>query len=96
MATAVLVDGGFFLPRYQALVGNDTPKNVAKALHRMCLSHLKPRKGARRSLYRIFYYDCPPLAKKVHHPLTGESIDFSQTSVARWRLPFFAELKKRR
>ena len=31
-------------------------------------------------LYRIFFYDCPPLDKKMHHPVTGECIDFGNRS----------------
>ena len=30
-------------------------------------------------LYRIFVYDCPPLSKKVHNPVTGRSIDLGAT-----------------
>jgi uncharacterized LabA/DUF88 family protein len=47
-------------------------------------------------LYRIFYYDCPPLIKKAHNPITGRPVDFSQTPLAGWRLQFFEELKKLR
>lgn len=69
----------------------------------MCCDHLLDRKRrenqpARRisHLYRIFYYDCPPLTKKAHNPVTGAAIDFSKTTLAKWRLTFFEELKKRR
>ena len=49
-----------------------------------------------RSLYRIFYYDCPPLTKKAHNPLTGKAIDFGKTPTGLWRRAFHDELKKRR
>ena len=103
MATAFLIDGGFFLKRYHRLKGSKTPREAAQALHRMCRDHLteksrepnaKPQR--RRQLYRMFYYDCPPLTKKAHNPVTGQPIDFSQTPLAAWRLQFFEELKKRR
>jgi len=48
----------------------------------------------RRQLYRIFFYDCPPLSKKVHNPVTHNAIDFPQTSTATWRLQFHEEMKK--
>ncbi len=103
MRTAFLIDGGFFLKRYHRLQGSKLPPEAAKALHRMCREHLmdKPRgpSSARRRishLYRIFYYDCPPLTKKAHNPVTGQPIDFSQTPLAKWRLQFFEELKKLR
>ena len=49
-----------------------------------------------RTLFRIFYYDCPPLQKKAHNPLTGRAIDFSKSDVAKWRLQFFDELRRKR
>lgn len=103
MRTAFLIDGGFFLKRYHRLQGGKMPPDVAKALHRMCRDHLLdkargPNSERRRisHLYRIFYYDCPPLAKKAHNPVTRRPIDFSQTPLAKWRLQFFEELKKLR
>lgn len=95
MPTAVLVDGGFFLYRYRALRGSSTPDTAARDLHRMCLRHLRESEGTRK-LYRIFYYDCPPLSKKVHHPISGKAIDLSRTETAQWRLAFHEELRKKR
>ncbi len=94
MATAFLIDGGFFLKRFRTLQGARSPLEVAKALHAMCLRHLE--QDRRRELYRIFYYDCPPLGHKTHHPVSRKAIDFSKTPVATWRLAFFEELKKLR
>lgn len=103
MRTAFLIDGGFFLRRYRLIAGSVTPPAAAKALHRMCLDHLleKPRPAGleRRplsELYRIFYYDCPPLMKKAHNPVTGRSVDFSKSGLAKWRLQFFEEMKRLR
>ncbi len=99
MRTAFLIDGGFFLKRYRRLCGGRRPDEVATALHRMCLDHLRdPWRGApnQSELYRIFYYDCPPIDKKVHNPITGKALDFSKTALSRWRQSFFEELKKRR
>lgn len=48
------------------------------------------------NLYRIIYYDCPPLQKKAHLPISQQSIDFAKSEVSRWRLEFFKELKKKR
>ncbi|MBX3437080.1 MAG: NYN domain-containing protein [Planctomycetaceae bacterium] len=96
MPTAILVDGGFFLPRYHALQGSHPPEKVAGDMHRMCLRHLRQKNGPHRSLYRIFYYDCPPLTKKAHHPLTGKAVDFSKTPTGLWRSKFLQELKRHR
>jgi len=103
MRPAFLIDGGFFLKRYHRLQGSRTPSEAAHALHRMCLDHLtgrtqgpNPRVRRLSHLYRIFYYDCPPLTKKAHNPITGRAVDFSRTPLAGWRLQFFEELKKLR
>jgi uncharacterized LabA/DUF88 family protein len=94
--TAILVDGGFFLTRYQSLRGSRTPREAARALHAVCLEHLRKQERKRHQLYRIFYYDCPPLNKKAHNPITNRSIDFGKTPMASWRLEFLEELKKLR
>lgn len=47
-------------------------------------------------LYRIFFYDCPPLQKKMHHPLTNKCIDFSKSERAKWRLAFHEALREKR
>lgn len=96
MRTAFLVDGGFYLRRFQRLRGNHTPRHVARALFRACLQHLRNEKRRRRQLYRIFYYDCPPLTKKAHNPVSGAPINFAETPMAKWRFSFLEELKKLR
>ena len=96
MKTAFLVDGGFFLSRCFRLKGPQPPQQVARNLLGMCLGHLRKLGRRRHHLYRVFYYDCPPLSKKVHHPVNNVAIDFSKTSVAEWRIGFFEELKRLR
>lgn len=96
MRTAFLIDGGFFLTRLWALKGKLEPRQAARALHGMCLEHLRKEHRTKQNLYRIFYYDCPPLTKKAHNPITRQSIDFSKTPMAAWRREFFEELKKLR
>jgi uncharacterized LabA/DUF88 family protein len=58
----------------------------------MCIEHLDDR----NDLYRILFYDCPPLSKKAHNPLTNKAIDFSQTADFRFRHDLHGELVKRR
>jgi uncharacterized LabA/DUF88 family protein len=78
---AVLVDLGFFLPRYRSLIergaGTRSPKVVAHDLWRTAIRHVRKVDG--EQLYRILVYDCAPLSKKVHNPVTGRCIDFSKT-----------------
>ncbi|MEO9806695.1 MAG: NYN domain-containing protein [Reichenbachiella sp.] len=91
---AILIDGGFFLKRYRKLFNGygHTPQEVSKALVKMCNDHLSPKDY----LYRIFYYDCLPLIKKAHNPVSKKAIDFSKSDAASFRLNFFEELKKKR
>jgi uncharacterized LabA/DUF88 family protein len=78
LKTAILVDGGFYKQRVKTIYGDLSPEELANNLMEHCYKHLK-HKGEKSELYRIFYYDCPPLDKKVMHPLTGETIDFKKT-----------------
>ncbi len=85
---AVLVDLGYFLPRYRALIENgaDTPhdpKVVANNLWRTAASHVRKQDG--EQLYRILVYDCAPLSKRAHNPVTGRSIDFGKTPLFAFR-----------
>lgn len=101
MPTAVLVDGAFFLHRYATLYANGaahSPNQVARELHKICLRHSNRESSHHpnfwfNDLYRIFYYDCPPLEKKGHHPLTNRAVDFSKTPAAQFRRRLFEELK---
>jgi uncharacterized LabA/DUF88 family protein len=45
-------------------------------------------------LYRVFFYDCPPLEKKLHSPISKQAIDLSRTSTALFRKAVHCELRK--
>jgi uncharacterized LabA/DUF88 family protein len=95
LRAAVLVDGGFFHKRYQRIfkgAHDHTPEQVADNLQKMVEDYL----GADFRLYRMYYYDCEPLQKKFHHPLTGKVIDFARLPSAKFRINFFEVLKKRK
>ena len=47
-------------------------------------------------LYRILVYDCPPLARKAQHPITGQAVDFSKLRGATFRIEFHNQLKRKR
>lgn len=103
MKTAILVDGGFFIKRYRTLRGNNPPSIVAKDLHEICLQHVSPRNSVNgktnpqnTSLYRILFYDCAPIGKKIHNPVTGRSYDFSKSPEYSFRHALHQELKKLR
>lgn len=92
---AVLIDGGFFIKRFNHLYNSDgrmTGEQVAEAMYRMAHRHLRPKDV----LYRVFYYDCEPLSKKTHNPITGKAIDFSKTPQYEFRMQLMECLKHQR
>ncbi len=92
---AVLIDGGFFIKRYNNLYNKDrsrTPEEVVEHLYTLAHSHC----GRKNHLYRIFYYDCLPFDKRVHNPIDNKCIVFGNTPEAAFRNHFFDLLKRKR
>lgn len=97
--TAILVDGAFFLARYRKVWGErdaSDARTVAKTAFGMALEHLKALDRPREALYRIFFYDCPPLEKVLVRPLSGEAVDFSRTGAAAFRRELHDQLRRQR
>ena len=65
---------------------------VADMMYTMALRHLRDNDV----LYRIFYYDCEPLSKKMHNPITKKCIDFSKTDQYKFRSELLEALKVKR
>lgn len=96
-STAILVDGAFYRKRANYLFGEKTPKERAEELFEYCKRHLRTsNKGERNYLYRIFYYDCPPLESNLFHPLSQKCVNMSKTPVFNWSTQFYKELKNKR
>lgn len=95
MCMAILVDGGFYRRRAQAVKGDKTPPERAEELVSYCKRHLNWH-GIKTDLYRIFYYDCPPSEKRIYHPYTKRQIDLKRTDLYEWTTCFFNELKQKR
>jgi hypothetical protein len=68
----------------------------------LVVAHLSPPtkwrqgKGQRQELSPIFFYDCPPLEKKMHNPISGKAIDYAKSEEAKFRKDLHAELLKKR
>lgn len=93
--TAILIDGGFYRKRAYYYWGDKSPKERADELFDFCMQLLKS-KIEYRNLYRIFYYDCPPIRKKVYHPLLKRTINLEKTPDYEWTINFFNELRFKR
>lgn len=92
---AVLIDGGFFVKRFNALYNKNrklSGEQVANYLYAMAHKHV----GKKNILYRIFYYDCMPLDKKAHNPISNKAVDFSETPEYKFRIGLMEALKQKR
>jgi len=107
MPTAILVDGAFFIKRFRKIEPENAydPQRAADLIHRWAIAHLAPTakpsgggqgKGSRRELYRIFFYDCPPLEKKHHNPISKRSVDFALSQEAVFRKELHRQLLNKR
>lgn len=99
---AVLIDLAFFIHQYR---GNGRPADAASlatALHQGALrtqGSSRPNGRThepRHDLLRVFCYDAHPLTGHMVHPVTGRTIDFAETEVARFRAALHDELKRKR
>lgn len=86
---AILVDGGFYKKVALSLWGKKTGEERAHELLRYCREHYR-----NKDLYRVFYYDCPPLQKRVYHPFLDRAIDLKKTETYEWAQTFLNKLKE--
>lgn len=95
VTTAILVDGGFYKKRAKYFWGEKTPSERADELWNYCIRLLSDKREY-RSLYRIFYYDCPPSDKTVFNPVTQKSVELKRSDEYKWTNEFFQQLKSKR
>lgn len=109
LKVAVLVDGSFYLNRlnffkrkYYPSFPELTAEQVVKILNNIIKKHLNGSDDYYSHLYRVFYYDAPPLDIKAHYPLpetghlTPKAVDFSKKESTIHRKEILSELKKQR
>ena len=97
--TAILVDGAYFLARYRKVWSDrdaNDARTVAKTVFGMALEHLKALDRPRESLYRVFFYDCPPLDKTLVRPVSGAPVDFGRSGAAAFRRDLHDQLRRQR
>lgn len=93
--TAILVDGGYYRVRARSLWKDKTPKDRAQEIYDYCMLHIT-EPAEPRDLYRIFYYDCPPMTREITHPLTGATIDYSTLPGTKWSNDLYTFLAEKR
>jgi uncharacterized LabA/DUF88 family protein len=95
VTVAVLIDGGFFIKRFNSIYNKDKQLpgvKVAEMLYTMALKHV----GNTNTLYRIFYYDCLPLDKRGQNPITNRGVDFQKQPEYIFKMDLFNALKRKR
>ena len=70
-SVAVLLDGGYVEIQWRNQLNRPAKAGNVLALAKACV------RDEREELFRIFYYDCPPLKHIEKHPISGKEIDFS-------------------
>lgn len=93
--TAILVDGGYYRKHVRKEWCIHTPKESADALIAYCMRHLHEH-SINHELYRIFYYDCPPIDRQMYHPLKGKTVNLRLSDEYKRMNEFLSELKERR
>lgn len=93
--TAILVDGGYYRVRAIDLWGRKSAKDRAQEIYDYCMLHITQPSDP-RDLYRIFYYDCPPMTRTITHPLTGENVDYSLKLGTKWSNDLYMYIAEKR
>ena len=92
--TAILIDGGYYRVRSIDLWEKKSAKDRANELYQYCMLHITAPSEP-RELYRIFYYDCPPMTRTIRHPLTGNDIDYATMAGTKWSTDFYRYLSEK-
>jgi uncharacterized LabA/DUF88 family protein len=98
-ATAILIDGAYFLARFRKVYGERDASDarvVAKTAFSMSIEHIKALDRPKEALYRIFFYDCAPLDKVFRRPVSGDSVDFGASGMAAFRRDLHDQLRRQR
>lgn len=109
MPTAILIDGAYFIKRFRTIEPHNAfnATRAAEFAFRCATAHLiegsakkapngQPIVRRKHDLYRIFFYDCPPLDKKLQNPITKKAIDFSKSQEAVFRTEMHNCLRDKR
>ncbi|WP_070969095.1 NYN domain-containing protein [Vibrio sonorensis] len=93
---AIFVDAGFFTRMFTAKIDpcmKLSPESLAKKMWGYWMCHVNKKAG--EELYRIYFYDCPPLMEKSQHPITNKPIDFAKSELSKYKNDLIDALLKR-
>ncbi|PID63025.1 MAG: NYN domain-containing protein [Gammaproteobacteria bacterium] len=83
---AIFVDAGFFIRLFTTKIDPDmklTPEKLAKEMWRYWIRHVDRKNN--EVLYRIYFYDCPPLQNIAKHPITDKDINFARSHITEYK-----------
>ena len=92
---AILIDGGFFVTMFKQTNKGVSPKRAdVELLISNIMKEVQTRSGnfCNDTLFRTFYYDCKPFAKKIKD-LSGKEIDYSLSAVYTTQTTYLNSLK---
>ncbi len=93
MKTAILIDGSFLKAKFREQNSRyPTATDVLDICRKGILEH---RCVAGDTLYRVFFYDCPPFKGYVTDPVSYDAQDYSNTPSAVAQERFLAEIATR-
>ena len=104
LRVAILVDGGFYLRRlphfYDQSILSD-PERADATIGRLVDGHLRHLNRVAHAanryslLYRCFFYDALPYAKRGHLPISKRAVDYAKSAQSIFRLGLFERLRHR-
>jgi uncharacterized LabA/DUF88 family protein len=86
----ILLDGGFVKKKLQEVSGHFPTVDEVVVFSKSLMGHSDlPRK----ELFRVYWYDAPPLTRKVRNPIDGTEVDLSISPQAKQNLSLLDSLE---
>lgn len=93
---AIFVDAGFFTRYFTKIIDPNWEMPAEDLAHEMWAYWMKHvERKYDEEIYRIYFYDCPPLEDIHHHPLLNKQIDFSKGKTAIYKNALLNALRKK-
>lgn len=107
MPLAIVIDGAYFLRRFPYSFPDLDPKSpsdICLGVSQLAFYYTSLRDNPfptvhvfeTNHLYRILFYDCPPLEKRLHYPVSGKIYDLKNTENAILRREIHKSLNRLR
>lgn len=85
MSIAIFIDTAFVIGRLRHHLSPEDYYHASKMVESIITMVSKHVQHSEDELYRMYFYDCPPITKKVHKPISRELTDLSKSQEALFR-----------